>query len=88
MKDRKAKGKGPEPLNEIQGLPEKIGNHIKELRKAKGFTSAELFSYEHGFNRSQYIAYESGKSDLRITSLARLCNAFDITMEEFFAGMR
>ncbi|MDF2189333.1 hypothetical protein [Paraflavitalea sp. CAU 1676] len=69
-----------------KGLPlsEKTAARIKSLRLAKGFTSAEMFAFNNGFNRSQYITYEKGV-DLRLSSLERLCQAHGMTMAEFFS---
>lgn len=61
----------------------KLGNRIRELRKKKGYTSLEIFAYEHGFGRTQYARYENGE-DLRFSTLVRLIKCFDMTLEEFF----
>ena len=61
----------------------KLGTRIKQLRKAKGYSNYERFAYEHDFARSQYGRYENG-SDLRFSTLLRIIDAFDMTIEEFF----
>ena len=74
-------------MNDDQYINSKIsqlGNRIKSLRLSKGFTNAEKFAYEHDISRSQYAQYENGK-DLRFSSLLKLTQAFEITLEEFFA---
>lgn len=63
---------------------EKLGNRIKQLRIAKGYSNAEKFAYEHGITRSQYAQYEKGKN-LRFSSLLKLTQAFGLTLEEFFS---
>ena len=62
----------------------KIGQRIKNLRKAKGFTNPDKFSYEHGLNRSQYGKYEAGSTNLTIGTLITILNCFNITLSEFF----
>lgn len=79
MKNNKS---GKNQLNAGDQLT-KLGNRIRELRKKKGYTSLEIFAYEHGFGRTQYARYENGE-DLRFSTLVRLVNCFDMTLEEFF----
>jgi transcriptional regulator with XRE-family HTH domain len=60
-----------------------LGERIKALRIAKGYTSYETFAYENNFNRSQFGRYENGE-DLRYSSLLRVIRALGITPAEFF----
>jgi len=62
----------------------KLGERIRNLRKEKGFSSLEIFAYEHGFGRTQYARYENGE-DLRFSTLIRIVNCFGMTLEEFFS---
>ena len=62
----------------------KLANRLKSLRKKKGYTNMDIFAYEHGFGRAQYGRYENGQ-DLRYTTVVRLANCFDMTIEEFFS---
>lgn len=62
----------------------KLGKRIKELRVAKGYSSYEYFAYDHNISRAQYGRYEKGE-DLRFSTLAKVVNAFGMTMKEFFA---
>ncbi|WES96549.1 helix-turn-helix transcriptional regulator [Chryseobacterium arthrosphaerae] len=62
----------------------KLGKRIKEIRMAKGYSSYEYFAYEHNISRAQYGRYEKGE-DLRFSTLAKVINAFGMTMNEFFA---
>lgn len=60
-----------------------VGQRLKALRKAKGYTNYEQFAYEHNIGRAQYGRYEKG-SDLRLSSLFKVLQAMDISPEEFF----
>jgi transcriptional regulator with XRE-family HTH domain len=62
----------------------KLGQRLKNLRKAKGYTNYEYFAYEHGLPRSQYGRYESGK-DLRYSTLLKLIKIHGMTVAEFFS---
>ncbi|PZR27324.1 MAG: transcriptional regulator [Citrobacter freundii] len=62
---------------------EKLGKRLRELRLKKGYSSLEIFAYEHGFGRAQYGRYELGQ-DLQFTTLVRLVNCFEMSLEEFF----
>ena len=61
----------------------KIGIRIRELRIAKGYTSYEIFAYEHDISRAQLGRYENGQ-DLRMSSLLRVIEALDTTLKDFF----
>lgn len=63
---------------------EQIGLRIKELRLNKGYSSAEIFAYEHGLNRVSYWRMEKG-CNITLTSLLRILDIHDITLQEFFS---
>jgi len=71
------------PLNSDEQLM-KLGKRLRDLRIKKGFSSLEIFAYEHSFGRAQYGRYELGK-DLQFTTLIRLVNCFDMTLSQFFS---
>lgn len=80
----KAKKRPVNPeLSTEDGL-RKLGNRIKDLRIKAGYTSYEYFAYEHEISRAQMGRYENGQ-DLRFSSLIKIVNAFEITLEEFFS---
>jgi len=60
-----------------------LGERIKQIRKAKGYSNYEKFAHQHDFNRSSYGRFESGE-DIRFSSLLRVLNAFDMDIQEFF----
>jgi transcriptional regulator with XRE-family HTH domain len=62
----------------------KLGDRIKALRIAKGYTNYENFAFEHNIPRAQFGRYERGE-DLRFSSLAKVVKAFDMTLSEFFS---
>lgn len=65
----------------------KIGDRIRELRKAAGYTSYETFSFDHEIPRVQYGRLESGVN-FRIATLMRVLDVHDITLEKFFKGLK
>jgi Helix-turn-helix. len=71
-----------QPDNIDQQLKQ-IGERIRAIRKAKGFSNYEQFAFQHEFNRSSYSRFERGE-DMRMSSLLRVLDAFDITLQEFF----
>jgi len=78
-----AKGKREiKKLNEEETL-QKLGARIKQLRIAKGYTSQEIFAYEHNLNRVQYSRYERGE-DLRFSTLMKVIQTLDVSIDEFF----
>ncbi len=62
----------------------KIGDKLKKLRKAKGYSSPDKFAYDYGLNRSQYGKYEAGRTNITIATLLGILRHFDIDLEEFF----
>lgn len=63
-----------------------ISKRIRELRIEKGFTNYEHFAYTYKLNRISYFGYESGKN-MKLTTLFRILEAHDLTLDEFFEGM-
>ena len=61
-----------------------LGKRIKQLRIQRGYTSYEYFAYDHNISRAQFGRYEQGQ-DLRFSSLIKIINAFEITVQEFFS---
>ena len=39
-----------------------IGRHLREIRKEKGYSSAEIFAYENSLNRVSYWRIENGQN--------------------------
>jgi len=63
----------------------RIGKRMRQLRKEKGFSSAEKFSYLSELDRAQYGKYEVGKIDFRISSFVKILNALNISWVDFFS---
>lgn len=83
-KDKKPGKKPARTELDTEDQLEKLGDRIKQLRIAKGYTSYEYFAYEHNISRAQFGRYEQGQ-DLRFSSLVKICNAFGMTLDEFFS---
>lgn len=75
--------KGEPQLSFRDETLKKLGERIRQLRLAKGYSSYEYFAYEHGFSRAQFGRYERGE-DIRFGTLTRIIEAFDMSVEEFF----
>lgn len=63
-----------------------ISQRLKQIRMQKGFSNYEHLAYELGISRSQYGRYENG-GNMKITTLIKILNFLDITIEEFFNGL-
>ncbi len=83
MKPKTKKKDKRTPLTTEEAL-KKLGKRIKQLRIQKGYTSYEYFAYDHDISRAQFGRYENGE-DLRFSSLLKVVNALDISLEEFFS---
>jgi transcriptional regulator with XRE-family HTH domain len=62
----------------------KIGMKLARKRKELGYKNSDAFAYDKDLNRSQYGKYEAGSQNLRFSSLLKIINAMDLTIEEFF----
>ncbi len=82
----KSKGKKiiPKPILDSDKTLKQLGNRIKELRMKKGYKSYEYFAYDHEISRAQFGRYENGQ-DLRFSSLLKVINALEISLQEFFS---
>ncbi len=60
-----------------------VGENLKNARKAKGITQAEL-AKELNKYQSDYSDYETGKIQLDYEKLAYLCHRLDITPNDLF----
>lgn len=69
---------------DIDLLYKLLGERIRALRIAKGYSSQETFAYDADIPRAQYGKYEKG-SNLTIQSLYRILAFHQITFEEFFS---
>ena len=63
-----------------QKVLDQVGEKIKSLREAKGWTQQYVFD-EYGFNMSRI---ESGRTNLTISSLKKLLKIFNTTLHSFF----
>ena len=59
----------------------RIPDNIKFLRKKKGFTQ-ETFAQALGINRPSVGAYEEDRADPRLTTLSKIAELFEITVDE------
>lgn len=57
---------------------------LKALRKSKGYTSPDKFSYENNLNRSRYGKYEAGNTNITIGTLISIFKLFWREFERFF----
>ncbi|NCT57409.1 MAG: helix-turn-helix transcriptional regulator [Legionella sp.] len=61
----------------------KLGNKIRELRKAKGF-SQEAFADEAGLDRTYVGGVERGERNIAVLNLIRIAAALNIEVGELF----
>jgi transcriptional regulator with XRE-family HTH domain len=71
-------------VDKQKALLQKIAIRTKELRKEKGLTQRDVI-YTTDIN---IIRIEKAEIIITVGTLQRLCDYFDITVIEFFAGMK
>jgi transcriptional regulator with XRE-family HTH domain len=62
----------------------KIGNVIRELRKEKGFTQAQL-AREIGVSQKAIDYWERDVNEPKLSYIMALVKTFDVSYDEFFA---
>lgn len=68
-------------------IRKKLGQLIRRLREQRGWSQEELANAT-GFGRSFTSAIERGTKDIRISTLVRLANIFDLHLRQLFQGER
>lgn len=78
-----------EAKKETSQIPElkQIGERLKELRKAKGYNNYEHIAFDLQMSRSAYWRLENG-ANFELKTLIRVCKLLDVSLEEFFKGIK
>lgn len=66
---------------------ERIGNRLKEMRIAKGYTSYRQFAYAFEFEPKSVWLLEEGKTDFKYSSLKRVLEALDTSVDDFYKSL-
>jgi transcriptional regulator with XRE-family HTH domain len=65
----------------------KVGQRIRELRKAKGF-SQEGFAYEVGLDRTYMGSVERGERNIAALNLMRIAKMLKVEVGELFPAIK
>ncbi len=65
-----------------------IGERLAKLRLQNGYKSYETFAEAHQISRMQYWRIEKGKTNLTMKSLIRILAIYNLTLKEFFGGIK
>ena len=63
---------------------EKIGNRIRYLRVNYTNLSQDEFAKKLGYDRAYLSRVESGKQNLTVESLIKICEGLNVTLKDFF----
>ncbi|MBR3317488.1 MAG: helix-turn-helix transcriptional regulator [Atopobiaceae bacterium] len=63
----------------------RMGLRIKELR-ADANLSQDKLAYAIDISRSYLAEVETGKRNVSIVNIERICNGLGVSMDEFFSG--
>lgn len=61
-----------------------IGERIKYLRTNRVFLSQEDFSIKLGYDRTYMSRVESGRQNVTIETLIKICEGLEVSLKEFF----
>lgn len=70
----------------MPNLYQAIGNHIRELRAARGWSQEEFADRCH-IHRSHMGEIERGEVDASISTLRKVARGFGMTVSEFLHGV-
>lgn len=62
-------------------IRQKLGDKVRKLREKRGW-SQETLAHETGFGRSFMSAIERGKKDVRLSTLCKIANIFEVTLTQ------
>lgn len=64
-------------------IRKQIGLRIKEIRKSKHLSQLNA-SLDAGLNRTYWADVESGRVNISIINLKKICDSFNISLKKFF----
>ena len=65
-------------------LTKDVGLRIKELRLSKLKMTQEKFAKSLGYDRTFIARIESGKQNITLDTLEKICTGLGVTVQEFF----
>ena len=71
----------------MKDFQRRLGQRIRELRIKQGFDSQDAFSEFLGLHRTVIGFWETGRKDLRLSTLIRVAEALGVTLSELLAGL-
>lgn len=74
------------PESEPMNLYKAFGNHVRELRTARGW-SQEEFADRCGINRSHMGEVERGQVKATLGTLKKIAKGLDMTLSELLQGV-
>ena len=72
-------------MNKKEALAKKVGIHLKKIRQNKDLTLGEL-GLRGDVDKYELSKIENGKKVINLYTLLKICEALEITMEDFFKG--
>ena len=61
-----------------------VGHRIKDLRLSRTSLSQSEFAHLIGLDRTYLCRVESGKQNLKMDTLLKICNGLGVSIKEFF----
>lgn len=61
-----------------------LGDRIRQLRLENSRPNMQMFANEIGISRALYNNYERGRANPTFRNICKLCDAFNVTLHEFF----
>jgi transcriptional regulator with XRE-family HTH domain len=71
----------------VKDIQHRLGQRIRELRIKQGFESQDAFSEFLGLHRTVIGFWETGRTDLRLSTLLRIAEALGVTVSELLVGL-
>ena len=65
----------------------RFGRKVRDLRKAKGFSSQEAFAAHCGLDRTYIGGIERGERNVALRNIAVIARALGVTISELMQGL-
>ena len=82
------KGKSKSLTEREQKIIKKISGRLKINRIKRGYTSYENFAFDSEIARMSVFRLEKGESDFNFTSLLKVLDKLEVSLEDFFKGIK
>lgn len=72
----------------IEEITKVVSEKLTALRKQRGYSSHENFAMDNDIARMQYWRIEKGKTNITLSTLAKLLAIHQVSLSDFFSDVK